>query len=907
MRIIIPTGWCLLAITKFAVTQSSVLSIDDLSFNEYKFRTQIDKALKSMETILENTKKPTLLGEIDHTYQDKYALVEFVANSGIASYTNALKSIGLDDTIMKKSLNWVHNLNQTVSLKFDGYMHSDFVKEEEIKSSLLKNIISSVNVEKSSWDYHYNLHLDFTLTIESGEEQIHLMNISESIPYVRTSYHRIGDKRELHHHHKKVKQSLNLTWLLRMISSSNVSQFTIDRYDESCKTPCRNNDVKKLLEFHHEVYHFAHWVKSFFEVVHETHQIYEDGSAKTNINSPPQIFADDIFIPIVPVIQNNSTTLQTEDLDKLLKLHIKTLESTTTAAMDKYKKSKFTTSHGMILQIISDHLTSLSEQLFASIGYVENMLETQLIEAIGKQIDSNDFEKFMKHHNRKFFSDDYAPVPFSRAIHGDGRYPDGVISIKASDREDSEPIETLVRKIPASSKKSMVIPIDAATKVELEGDQYLHGWVQYIWGQNNHGKKHNILARANQFSSYLLVIGVLGDSNIFIPKEALIVKDKDEVIIPLLSEILPSAKEFKDKIVSLSPEQQEFAKAFRAMQLESSVFGISVIPLKPQMENLLNLPEGALTKEIQLMQDLMSLFVEYQIPSDLLSFDGIKDTAAGDRVEAVKGHVSAVLEVIQREKKKQLAEAKDRAKMMVHGEQHANQRSTGNAVHQGRMYSEPVIQAMPTSFGGDELLAFDAQEAFEIPSTKPSTKSYSKPKQKKHNSEVMESNVREEDDSKQVGTGKSDDFTFIPKILDAQLEEQNEGAVKSTIIKAAENWERLRKDNLFLPPKRSYLKSNDKETEKNEAMDLLKAISRSGCLPIAQCDFHVIISMSHCFQKNLLSSVIQDNINPIKQVEKSLLIVGSVIQGIAPPNLLSLEEEGKKRDTIEEAEEALEY
>ena len=54
---------------------------------------------------------------------------------------------------------------------------------------------------------------------------------------------------------------------------------------------------------------------------------------------------------------------------------------------------------------------------------------------------------------------------------------------------------------------------------------------------------------------------------------------------------------------------------------ESSVFGICDIPLKPQMEKLLNLPEGALTK---------------QIPSDLLSFDGTKDTDEKGKVEAQK-------------------------------------------------------------------------------------------------------------------------------------------------------------------------------------------------------------------------------------------------------------------------------
>merc|ERR1719327_412694 len=107
----------------------------------------------------------------------------------------------------------------------------------------------------------------------------------------------------------------------------------------------------------------------------------------------------------------------------------------------------------------------------------------------------------------------------------------------------------------------------------------------------------------------------------FVPKFAAIVQNKDELAIPLNMSTIPTPKEFKDAIQSLSPEQQRFAKAFRAMQLQSTLFGVCVIQIKPQMEKLLGLADDALTKEIKLTQDLMELFIRYQIPSDLLSFD----------------------------------------------------------------------------------------------------------------------------------------------------------------------------------------------------------------------------------------------------------------------------------------------
>ena len=113
-------------------------------------------------------------------------------------------------------------------------------------------------------------------------------------------------------------------------------------------------------------------------------------------------------------------------------------------------------------------------------------------------------------------------------------------------------------------------------------------------------------------------------------------KNKDEIKIPLDLEKIPSAKHFKAAINSLSPEQQDFAKAFRNMQLESSLFGILVIQIKPQLEVLLNLPESSLTKEIQLTQDLLELFIEYQIPSDLLSYEGSEIISPDARIDFVK-------------------------------------------------------------------------------------------------------------------------------------------------------------------------------------------------------------------------------------------------------------------------------
>jgi hypothetical protein len=85
-----------------------------------------------------------------------------------------------------------------------------------------------------------------------------------------------------------------------------------------------------------------------------------------------------------------------------------------------------------------------------------------------------------------------------------------------------------------------------------------------------------------------------------------------------------------------------------------------VIQIKPQLEKLLNLTENSLTKEIRLTQDLLELFIQYQIPSDLLSYGGgSKDKEV--RLDSVKGNVRSVQLLVDTEKLKELLGSLDAA------------------------------------------------------------------------------------------------------------------------------------------------------------------------------------------------------------------------------------------------------
>ena len=106
----------------------------------------------------------------------------------------------------------------------------------------------------------------------------------------------------------------------------------------------------------------------------------------------------------------------------------------------------------------------------------------------------------------------------------------------------------------------------------------------------------------------------------------------------------------------------------------------------------------------------------------------------------------------------------------------------------------------------------------------------------------------------------NNDFTLITKIMDAKLEEHDkDGSLRSTIVKAGTHCERRRQDNLLLPMTEAQLVPKEIERGRNKAFDLLTAFSRSGSLAIDHTEPHILIAVSHCFENDIMSTIIRDD------------------------------------------------
>jgi hypothetical protein len=624
-------------------------------------------------------------------------------------------------------------------------------------------------------------------------------------------------------------------------------------------------------------------------------------------------------------------------LDSLSLLFPPSDSTTVSAAFDNYNgdiasNSPIVSVAEAKLLVVLHHLQRVAKLFRASIFDIEDMLRNQIVAAVGKTLTPSDFTAYMAYHNRKLFKEEFQPRPFSHAVRRTAQHsPEGSIRIEeqapsrySSPATASEPIYTSCCSKSGCDAPLMRLALNASTNVTFGGERHLHTWLGHSFsGQAQPSLK--LVAQARQFSSFIVLVGCVVSAHEFKPKFGMIVRNKDEISIPLDLEQIPTRKEFRDAIESLSPEQQRFAKAFRGMQLESTLFGVLVLQIKPQLEMVLKLPTDTLTKEIELTQALLELFIEYQIPSDLLSvseLDTVNDTAK-TRIESVQSNVDAMNDMIYSTKKRAITQLAQRNKVL------GNPASVSEPANKRQRWSETVnVMSRETqtasgnvSYGarrdsGDYSSDIDYDEEdgdFEYGETCMAPSSASscgkstvlrsdKGQEQQHNikqeqdtEKSSQGDVRWDDASSNPSTATSGateirvvDYTKFPSLLDKRYEELDpDSALRPTIIRPGSVWSKKSFETLLSDPQTLSMHAKEQDTAKNEAFDLLDALSNSGALVMHSASLHVVIAATHCFDKSLMDTVVQGNVNPIERVERSALIMASTIHEMPVSQLIS--------------------
>eukprot|EP01060_Flectonema_neradi_P028024 TRINITY_DN376_c0_g1_i3.p1 TRINITY_DN376_c0_g1~~TRINITY_DN376_c0_g1_i3.p1 ORF type:complete len:897 (+),score=219.34 TRINITY_DN376_c0_g1_i3:141-2831(+) len=877
------------------------------------FKQKLSNGLSAVERVLGTARNPRMADEVEHSYDDKYLLTEFVTGGGLGAVMTDLEVLGLTGDKIQEVLSKAQN--RSITLRFDAETTCDFVKKEtrevEDPTSHETEVSGAINLKIKNktvtkiTEYYWNLSCTYSLSVYLGSDpnDSFLLLKDSSSTKLKTS----TDSSPSPQSSKRDPIEISLSWLLGLLESCKVA-FSINRNSKTCFTPRRNPDVEKVLEFGNLLAVWCSKIVSFFEELRNLE------NRNCDIRSPSTM-ADGVLIPVIPLLEDvnrnhlliesgesigtkTESVLSASDQAMFQEEHRRSLAETI-SRVQKGSNTDIIKPQAVTLLVTVGVMTNTVRAIEQAVEYVESMLRNQLIAAIGKEVTAVDFRNYMDFHNRKIFAKDFETRPFSYAVRTNDHSPDGFFSIEQVRQESGEidqPVLSVVKKIEGGSP--MKFSLNASSKVTFTGSQYIHSVINYRFSTDV--ANYNLVASGRQFCGYVMVLGRIGGSDSFLPEHAIIIKDKSTLTIPLLMEEVPSSKQFKSAVESLSPEQQRFAKAYRSMQLESTLFGCCIFELRPQMERVLSLPVDSLIKEIKLTQDLTDLFLTYQISADLLSYqpdlcEDPSDVATAVKIEAVKNNVKAVQEIIQKAKDEELKELEriaeaenyknrkraklsqqyEYVKITVEGKGGKGGKKGGKRNEKSIKSKCKKLVARGFAVSDDEMEDAECDEGLNLEEA-------SACDERSNNEGSVNDEVV---DKERPAKSKSIDLSSIPQQLEEKFEKLDpDDALLPTIIRIGTNWTLVSQKSLLSKPVTS---SVDQKSEKTRAFDLLDALTRSGALSITNSSLHVVVSSTHCFDKSLMNTVIQDNNNPIESVERSILIAAGVIHNTDVGSILA--------------------
>jgi hypothetical protein len=652
---------------------------------------QVEKTVKSIKEILYHSRNPTFAANDPHRYEVKFALIEQLVDTALSSQLESIKQLGL----LSKSFEQLFNLSQNRSLilRSSSIERCTFLREEsreEVTHVLQKDFTTKKKIriiKTFFWNFTLSSFLQVCVK-GGGEEDCETIFAPSAVSHSKTLIlESVANQSPQAEYFKPIPSDLDITWLLRQwnhqtsavsgLTSIPFTSFRINRTAATCFTPVRNSEVLAALNYFDSVIIWAAGIESYSR---DFRTRIGDRVHNDRLEALLDSFARDLFVPVMPISVSDtiadeatstntasamngegfpSVLLTSEEIDLWLEKERWNLEQALWSLGVFMADREFVLSVGhMEHLLILRHLSTVSRSLVRSVMSIETMLERQLLSAIGREVAVEDVREYLKLRGQQLFRTGFQPLPMVYAVRRSSSHaPEGTVSLSLSSTT-SPTVHTVVRRevmkkdseIPSQSQTNstrsmreergksvgpMSFSLSDSTRVTITGERFVHSYLHPQFGTSQ-SSPLLLSLHARQFSSFIVLLGTISSSSSFEPTHAIIVRNNDELTIPLEMEFIPSLKEFQRAISSLSPQQQQFAEAIREFQLSNTLFGITVIQIKPQLERVLNLPPGSLTKEIKLMEDLWRLFVEHQIPSDLLSYNELLDEI-GEEERALRG------------------------------------------------------------------------------------------------------------------------------------------------------------------------------------------------------------------------------------------------------------------------------
>ena len=567
------------------------------------------------------------------SYSQNFGFVESFCETTIDSLLFCIQQIGkfpiekIEEIAKTKSILLSTSITETC--KFD---------KKETKTKVDDKIIQKVITKLHYYNWYFNVEEKIFL---QGEKKEFLLQNQNSNTIIQTT-NDFQPKPKI----KINSKEINITILFQYINQS----FKINKTNKNCYTPFHNNEIQKILQMIKKLEEFIENILNYninniksFEI--ENKEIL----LKLKTINIRKYFNNEFLEKIIKNYNNSSkrneisnfiiSSLQNE-MDNWIFLHKNLIDCN--FSFFNIDKIQF-----QLIPFI--FIIQICKQFEIHLKCLEKRIKYIFLSSIGRKIDKYDFFSCM---NKRFQEFDKKPELFSYLIqNNENESSEGIIQILS---EKSNPIQTFTKHFP---RKSLEIQMNSI--FSFQGEISIHGWMEFEFN-NEFLSKYTIDINTKLFSSNIILLGHIIPENTFKPISAFLIRNKQSIQIPLILSKIPSAKTFKKSIQSLSNHQKDFASQIREKTLSTNLFCICIIPIRSQLEKLLKIPSRCLIKEILLAQSILDLFIEYQIPSDLFSFDTNLDLENNHTIiiDNIKENVHKIEKIIENIKNKEIEEKK---------------------------------------------------------------------------------------------------------------------------------------------------------------------------------------------------------------------------------------------------------
>jgi len=104
-------------------------------YHSNQLSSKIEKAMRAVKRILSNARNPLVASpDLDHTYDDKFALSEFLSKIALASFFNTFERLDLDKTALGHLVSAVSNERKSVTLRFSSSEKCEFIRKDTIEA-----------------------------------------------------------------------------------------------------------------------------------------------------------------------------------------------------------------------------------------------------------------------------------------------------------------------------------------------------------------------------------------------------------------------------------------------------------------------------------------------------------------------------------------------------------------------------------------------------------------------------------------------------------------------------------------------------------------------------------------------------------------------------------------------------